>query len=692
MKKIGILILVLGSLVLFAQISGDEIKLQNTPLTDNEIDADKIKIPAWKPIGPKGGSICSMAFNPKNNKEIFAIMYGYPGSVYYTQNSGKNWKRIAILNASLYEIAVDPKNPRILYAVYYGGIYKSEDGGKKWKEYGLRSSSYLDNISTAQDVYADKGIAIDPQNSKIIYVGGHIYYDSGNSDLTVFKSEDGGKTWIAIKITSKGKYAYTTCIAINPKSPSVIYAGGYYSDGSKYLYRVFKSNKGGNTWKNISGIIDSIPYSIVIDPKNPSKVYVGASDGVYRSSNGGQTWTKNQGYISVWKLAIDSSNPNTLYAGGDNRCYKSTDGGVDWTEYDQGLQGSCAALLIPDSSTRSGLVYAQSSQVYYGGTAGFYKSTNGGVTWKASVRGMNAAQIPTLAVAPSNPNIIYAEVGALSLFKSTKSGKAWKRLPDFDWCWDVIKVTVDPENANNLFVLAGNSGKDNVYRSVDGGNTMELVYEAYSRNLAVNPNDFKKVYVAGYDDSSTYPALHLSNNGGKNWTERKLFSKNGFAQAVAVDPKNDNIIYVGGYDMQSQKGILFKSINGGKDWTKIGEDLEEWIHDIAVDPVSPSILYVGTPYGVYKSVNSGASWTKTDSSFDAGCLKINPNSPKIVFAAGEDGIYYSNDKGNKWVEANKGLGIRNIRCLDWDLKNKIMYAGSHGGSIYKNNKLLKKIK
>jgi len=212
--------------------------------------------------------------------------------------------------------------------------------------------------------------------------------------------------------------------------------------------------------------------------------------------------------------------------------------------------------------------------------------------------------------------------------------------------------------------------------------------------LVVSPNDFKKIFVGGQVQSGTQyvPAVYVSTDGGKNWTTHKLSSKRGAIYAIAVDPKNNDIVYAGGEEQQTYQGILFKSVNGAKGWTKIGGNIKEDIYAIGINPASPSIVYVGTWSGVYKSVNSGSSWKKTSLTSSIKCLKVYPKNPKIVFAGGYDGIFYSSDRGTNWVQANKGLVVYNANCFDWDTKSKIMYAGTNGGGVYKNKKLLKKIK
>jgi len=97
-------------------------------------------------------------------------------------------------------------------------------------------------------------------------------------------------------------------------------------------------------------------------------------------------------------------------------------------------------------------------------------------------------------------------------------------------------------------------------------------------------------------------------------------------------------------------------------------------------------MYVGTSSGVYKSEDSGSSWLQS-SSFNVNCIKINPTLTNEIFAAGEGGVYFSNDGSSTWQEFNSGLICTNVACLDMNVQNKILYAGSYTGSAYKNNLL-----
>ena len=456
MRKIGILILVFSAIALLVQST--ELDYRKTNLPAIEINDSKSKECAWKSIGPDGGYVKSLAFNPENHTEIYASAYGYPGRIYKTVDSGKTWKRIAVQENTLGDIAVDTKNSDIIYVLGGTKIFKTEDAGQDWEEYPFinLSSNYADAAS--EEYFSSyQGIVIHPKDSKILYVSGKYYkYNPYKEGMAVAKSTNGGKSWSVVKLTGDLKNSESTCIAINPLSPNVIYAGGYFFLWPYEYYRLYKSTDSGKNWTNIADIIQGTPEAIVIDKTNPNKVYVCTSWGIYRSSDSGQTWQISSGLAYAYDLAIDPYDSNILYAGYSNSCYKSTDGGATWTSYSKNLYGSCTSLLAT-SFQSSGLpyVYSNSTQIYFSSSAGIYKSTDSGVSWSESHAGIRANITPSLAVAPSSPNIIYAEFKDNGFFKSTNSGASWTRLPDFERCDAIRMIKTNPNNVSDLFIIAG---------------------------------------------------------------------------------------------------------------------------------------------------------------------------------------------------------------------------------------------
>jgi len=407
------------------------------PIEDSSSISFQAYNSSWQAIGPEGGNVRDMFINQDNNNEMFSVTYGYPSFVFKTTNAGQTWSKIATINTYVYLAACDPTEPNTIYLSTGQGIYKSEDGGVSWVYTPFCSYFYCTSIGD---------IVISPFNSSILYIGAYYREAAGSGGMAILKSIDGGDNWTGIKLSPEVQYGDTFSVAIDPTDPDIHYAGGYYYDGDNLHSKVYKTTDGGGSWIDITGSINGYPYAIAIDATNPSRVYVGTSWGIFRSTDGGQTWQRNSGYAYAYSLAIDPLDSDIIYAGYNNSCYKSVNGGVNWSRYSIGLHGRCYRILAySDSPTR----------VFYGSNAGIYKSEDSGISWEASHSGIKANQIPSLAVSPSSPNIIYAEATANGMFKSHDFGINWERLPYFYRCDSITKIVVNSDDANNLFILAG---------------------------------------------------------------------------------------------------------------------------------------------------------------------------------------------------------------------------------------------
>jgi len=402
----------------------------------------------WEPVGPDGGNIKGLAVNPLNNDEIFAVDDAYPAQIFRSLNSGQSWEKIGSINASLCDIVFHPTASNILYALAADGVYKTSDSGLNWTKHNFGAACYSYNGK----------LGVSPANANVLYAGG-FHYESGKYSLAVFKSINAGESWSTSALTPAQSYAGFYALAVSPQNADIVYASGYYQTASgqdpsaaAIYYKIYKTTNGGTNWQDISGSINATPYAVAIDPANPAKVYVSTLGKIYRSSDGGQNWSSNNGYVYGYALAIDPADPNVLYAGYLKACYKSTDGGVNWTQYTSGLAGTCNSL-------RMGKPYRASSgasgDIYYASSAGVFKSPDGAINWWESHSGMRATQIAALAIAGSSSNRLYAEARANGFFKSLDYGSTWSRCPDFYRCDAVEKIAVNPNDANDLYILAG---------------------------------------------------------------------------------------------------------------------------------------------------------------------------------------------------------------------------------------------
>jgi hypothetical protein len=285
-------------------------------------------------------------------------------------------------------LVVDPMVTSTIYAATNRGLFKSTDSGTSW----LPSNEGL----TALDLRA---LAIDPRNTSILYA-------VPSSDPGLFRSTDSGDSWRETSLTT-GVF----CVAVDPVTSSIIYAGANGSEGAG----VYKSIDGGNTWTlaNISAGFNARSFVklLAIDPKNPSTIYAGVTqgqfeielynpDGIVKSTDGGRTWgTTGLKGITLESMSIDPENPSTIYvAAGDDGVRKSTDGGDTWNQSNQGLGSGAAASLIVDP--------AVPSIVYAGTPSGVFKSTNNGVSWSSTA--LTDVLINSLAIHPRDPTRLYA--------------------------------------------------------------------------------------------------------------------------------------------------------------------------------------------------------------------------------------------------------------------------------------------
>jgi photosystem II stability/assembly factor-like uncharacterized protein len=601
-------------------------------------------------IGPEGGSVKSLAMNPVNHDELYAITIS--GLVYRTTDAARTWRLTAALKRSLGDVEFDPKNSNIIYLLENDGILKSTDHGLNWTEY-LFGAGYSGTSS----------LTVSPTDPNIIHVAGR-YSGTSSRRGTVLRSTDGGKTWLPRTITS-GYSAACDGLAVDPIDPNIIYAYGYYYwlFGGPFYYNFLKSVDGGATWSYLN--LWSSLHSIAVDPNNPSRIYVD-SGGIYRSTNAGLTWTKSSSEASG-VLAIDPSNSNTIYAG-SQVVYKSTDAGINWTKSSQGLSGTCRSLLV------------SSNGVYFASDAGIYKSENGGVSWQESHAQLIASTIPVLAVAPSSLNTIYAGITGGGMFKSTDFGRHWTKLPS-SFELTATGLWVNPQNANDLLLL-----NRQLWRSSDTGLTWTAVPKVidkwyYLQEAVISPSNPAHIFVCGFDykDTTPFMVLEVSTDGGQNWQLFEVSNK-GYGYALAVDMSNENTIYVGG--SMDGKPALFKTSNGGTGWTRIdGGALGDMrVEEIELDPISNSVIYVGTDSGLYRTENLGNTWANT-LPYPVTAIKVNSLNPYEVFAAGSTGIYVSGNKGKTWRDFNPGLPVTEISGLAMAAHDRALYAGTWDGGI-----------
>lgn len=399
------------------------------------ISLTKHETGSWVSLGPEGGWIGNLLMHPSDHNTLYAQTdNSYPTQFFRSTDGGATWTILGRITDNIFTSAIDPNNPKILYAASGNYIYKSLDGGATWNQYQKDTK-----WSFTSDIY------VCPTNSNLVYAAGHCY--TNKSYIVLHKSTNGGLNWTAADVSpSSYQNGYCYSLAVNPANPNILYIGGYAYDGSVWNGLLFKSSDGGATWSNIFSSIEGYIYTISIDPTATNKVYVGTYAGVYRSSDSGASWQKNSAYVYAYKLAIDPKNTKIIYAGAYKSIYKSTDSGINWTNYQSGLFGDCICLIVDHTNPNN---------LFYGSNVGVFKSSNSGVAWSAANTGLLVSTITTMEIAPSDPKILFIEFAGNAIFKTTDSGNRWTRLNEFLACGNIGAIAVPSTSAEIVFALEG---------------------------------------------------------------------------------------------------------------------------------------------------------------------------------------------------------------------------------------------
>ena len=641
---------------------------------------------AWTPIGPCGGYVHGLARNGAFPNELYVSVGSDPAQIFKSTNGADTWVLSVMIQDNIIDVAADPGNADVVYAYGQTKLYRSSD----------RGATFPVELPLPDGFRGFEGrIAFLPSNSGTLFLSGS--YMTNPAAWTfcpaVAKTEDGGATWTVIKFEPTATVGHVFDIGIAPANPDIVYLCTRIEKPHLTKVSVYRSSSGGASYANITSNAvfnaESMNYvdALAVHPADPNTVWVAHTTGVARTTNGGKSW-RNQttpGRFELAALAPDPADPATLYGLGASDeigargCWKSTDAGATWTNYDSGIYGWGARLLV-----RGGTIVA-------GTQAGLFKSRNAGFRWTPVHSGIRASRAWSFAVAASSPATIYAGVERYGLFRTTNGGGSWTKSPDFYLSGGIRGLLVHPSNPSSLFFLTVGCSDQPVYASSDGGRKITRVLDKEASGIFGDPKNLRRIAVTGrvYDAESDpkYPGLFLSASQGARWTPVKVSGRRSFViESAAFAASNARVIYAGGHTGGYTQGVLFRTADGGASWTRLPWPAA-YITCIAVDAKNADIVYAGTMGdGVYRSADGGKSWVRCAAGADgegAYSIVVNASDPDEVVYGGRRGVFLSTDRGLTWTDISEGLLDEYVYHVELHAASRTLYAGTSNAGIWK---------
>ena len=642
----------------------------------------------WLANGPPGASVYAIAPAPSNPSVVYA---GTGRGVWRGERGGESWQPASagLPVDRVQALAVDPADANVVYAgtltpggVPSVGIFKSTDGGTSW----AAANTGLFDPFTGIEPLDVPALSIDPTNPAIILAGTRF--------SEIFRSTDAGATWTPRTQGGAGLGLETTDFARDPSDPQRIYAATTLG--------LLLSTDGGDNW-DLFGDEGITLFTIAVDPASPSTIYAGNVNGfgVGKSTNSGANWTDANGNLPSVEvngvtffppiLSVDvAPDGSAVYvATQTDGIFKSTDGGATWTAVNAGLNETFLLSLafLPGQPATTLLAG--------GNGGGVYRTADAGASWAKSALGLNEALVSEVVASPGSPGVAYASAFD-GVYATGDGAQSWSRasggLPPAPVAALAMRFVVTLQPGDNETLFAGTLG-GGLWSSVDGGTTWSPSGSGLDDDFvsAVVVGNATTLY-AGTDhpfDGSNPQSVYKSTDSGQTWTRTSL-DPGGFSiDVLAVDPDDSSRVAA----VSRGATGYFASDNGGAAWRTVNPGPQcGGVHTLRYETPGDGIL-IGTNTGVCRSDNGGSTWT----SFAVAPLAVvedllfdpNPNDPAVVYAAASPavpggiggGVFRSADGGRTWAELGTGLGTFSVRSLAFDASRERLYAGIFRGGV-----------
>lgn len=629
-------------------------------------------------IDPTNPNTVWVGSGENNNQRVV----GYGDGVYKSEDGGKSWKNMGLGKSEhIGKIVVDANNPDVVYVAAYGpvwnsggerGIYKTTDGGKTWK-----------NVLNVSEHTGFNEVMMDPRNSNVLYAAAHqrqrkvFTYIGGGPESALYKSTDGGNNWSKMMNgLPAGVDLGRIGMAMSPINPDYLFAIVEAADGKGGL---FASTNRGASWEKRSSFTTSGNYyqEIFCDPKNIDRIY---AVNVYMqvSGDGGKTFHnlgEKSKHVDNHVIWVNPANTTHMLVGCDGGLYESFDAGQNW-DYKQNIPVTQFYKVSLDNAFPFYNVYGGTQDNFSLGGPSRTRSANGIVNdnWFITNGGDGFESQADYV----DENIVYAEsqYGGLVRFDK-KSGEILDIRPvetDIDapyrFNWDA-PLQISRHDHKRLYF-----GSNKVFRTDDQGSTWKTISGDLSRGI-----DRNKLTVMG----KVWSVDAVAKNGSTD-----IY---GQLTTIAESPMDENILYAGTDD-----GLVHVTTDGGKNWMKIdnipGVPERTYVNAIIASAHNKNTAYAAfnhhrygdfKPY-LFKTTDAGKTWVAIQNNLpERGttyCIAEDPKNASLLFAGTEFGVYFSIDGGAKWIQLKGGLPTIAVKDMEIQPRDNDLVLATFGRGFY----------
>lgn len=689
----------------------------------------------WRSIGPAvaGGRVAAVAGTPQDDRLYYVGTAG--GGVWKSANGGATWDPVfdKARSPAIGAVAIDPQNENVVYVgtgesnprndVSYGdGLYKSTDGGKTWRNAGLRNTRHISRI------------AVDPKNPSHVVVGalGDVFADS--PDRGVYVSYDAGRTWR--KTLYVGPRSGASDVALDVRNPNVVYAGIWEFRRQPWTFTsggpddgLYRSSDGGKTWKRLTG--HGLPsgttgrIGLAVAPSDGNRVYalIEAKGGIlWRSDDAGASWKMTSSDTLVDQrpfyfshIAVDPRNRDHVYAVSEELS-ESKDGGKKFSEIAKDVHVDYHAIWIAPNDPSRIIV----------GEDGGYALTTDGKAWSFS-RNLAIGQFYHIAASNENPYWVCGGLQDNSAFCGPSNSLDREGLSDGSWMnvvgGDGMWAVPDPIDPNYIWTDL-QDGRISIFDRKRQTSRFVLPYYDFAKNdfdIAQSKYRFNwdsPVAFAPWDGHVAWyggNVVFQTTDRGEHWTpispdltlnlkEHQHPAGGPLAYDVSGAEYSDTILTIEGSPIDkgeiwigTDDGLVQVTRDGGAHWQNVtppGVAPYGRVETVAPSPLAAGMAYANVDrhrsgdYAPYLFVTNdyGKTWTKIARGLPANeyvrTVRPDPTTPQLVYAGTERGIYVSYDAGAHWQSLQLNLPPASVRDIRVQAQFNDLLVATHGRAFW----------